>query len=72
LSVMRIENKNNRTSRKEDLDIRMEYTITGKTCVTKYGSKIVITIDVEGEMADRFTPNRFLSKRADLEKEFKN
>ena len=33
-------NKYNRTIRKEDLDIGMEYTITGMKCVTnKFGKK---------------------------------
>ena len=44
-SEMKMENKYNRTIRKEDLDIGTEYTITGMKCVTtKYGIKLVITL----------------------------
>ena len=46
LSEMKIENKYKYlTIRKEELDIGMEYTISGMKCVTtKYENKLVITI----------------------------
>ena len=45
LSKMKMKNKYSWTIRKEDLDIGMEYMITGMKCVTtKYGNKLVITI----------------------------
>ena len=63
LSEMKMENKYNRTGRKEDLDIGMECTITGKKCfTTKYEKKLVIIIDCKGEMIDLFVPKRFDSK----------
>ena len=66
---MKIENKYNRTIRKQDLDIGREFTITGMKCVTtKYGKKIVIIIDFKGEMVELFAPKRFYSKAADIEK----
>ena len=41
---MKMVYKCNRTIRKEDLDIGMEYTITGMKCITtKYGNKLLIT-----------------------------
>ena len=64
-----MENKYNRTIRKEDLDIGMENTIKAmKFVTTKYWSKIVIIIDFKGEMVDLFALKRFNSKAADLEK----
>ena len=69
LSEMEIENKYNRTSRKEDLVIEMGYTITGTKCVTtKYGKKLVIIIDLKGEMGGLFAPKSFDAKSAYLEK----
>ena len=42
-SEMKMKSKYNRTIRKEDLDIGMEYTITRMKCVTnKNGKKLVI------------------------------
>ena len=50
----------------------MEYTIKPiKYITTKYGKKIVITIDFKGEMVYLFAPKRFDSKAAHLEKKFK-
>ena len=67
---MKIVNKYNQTIRKEDLDVGIEYTITGMKCVaTKYGNKVVITIHFKGEMVDLLVPKPFDSKAADLEKE---
>ena len=46
----------------------MEYTITRMKCVTtKYGNKVVITIDFKGEMVNLLAPRHFDSKAADLE-----
>lgn len=72
LREMKVENKYNRTVKKEDLDIGIEYTIKAmKNVVTKYGNKLVIIINFEGEMVDIFAPKRFDSKAADFEKKFK-
>ena len=69
---MKTVNKQNRTIRKEDLDIGMEYTITGMKCVTnKFGKKPAITIHFIGEMVDLFAPKRFDCKAADLIKKLK-
>ena len=69
LSDIKFENKHNRTIRKEDLDIKMEYTIKAMKCVTpKYRKKIIITIDFKGEMAGLFAPKCIDSNAADLEK----
>ena len=39
---MKGENKFNRTVKKEDLDIEMEYAIKGMKClITKYGKKLL-------------------------------
>ena len=65
---MKGENKYNRTVRKENLEIGMEYTIKEiKFVATKYGKKIVIIIDSKGEMVYLFAPKRFNNKAADLE-----
>ena len=49
LSEMKVENKYNRTIRKEDLVIGLEYTIKAmKSATAKYGKKIVIFIDFKG------------------------
>ena len=46
LSEMKTVNKFKWTIRKKDLDIGMEYTIEAIKCVTsKFGNKLVITID---------------------------
>ena len=69
---MQNENGYNRTIRKDNLDIRMEYMITGMKCVrTRNGNKLVITIDFEGEMGWSIAPKRFDSKAADLLKKLK-
>jgi len=69
LSEMKMEKKYNRTTRKEDLDIGMEYTIKEMKCITtKYGKKLVITIDFKAEIVDLFVTKRFDSKAADLQK----
>ena len=64
-------NKYNGTNRKEDLDIGMEYTVTGMKCVTtKHEKKIVIIIDFKCEVIDLFAVKHFGSQAADLEKKF--
>ena len=69
---MKMGNKYNRTIRKEDLDIGMEYRIKAMICVTtKYGKKIVIIIGLKAEMVDLFEPNYFDSKVAGLDKKLK-
>jgi len=46
-----MENKYNRTIRKEDLDIGMECTITGmKYITTEFGKKLVIIIDFKSDL----------------------
>ena len=58
---MEMENKYNRTIRKEDVDIGMQYTITRmKYVTTKYGN-----------ILDLFVPKHFDSKAAEFEKKFK-
>ena len=55
-----MKNKHNRTIRKEDLDIGIEYTITGvEYLATEYGKKVVIIFYFKGEMVDLFAPKRF-------------
>ena len=72
LSEMKMENKYNRNISMEHLDIGMENTIIGMKCVTsKYGKKLVVTIDFKSEIVDLFAPKRFDTKAADLEKQFK-
>jgi len=59
LSEMKMVYKCNRTIRKEDLDIGMEYKITVMKCVTtKDRSKPVIAINFKGEMVDLFSPKQ--------------
>ena len=68
----KMENKYSQTIKKEGLDIGREYTIKGVKCfTTKYGKKIVIIIDLKGEIVDLLAPKRFDSKAADLEKKLK-
>ena len=42
-----------------------------KCVTTKYGKKILIIIDFNGEIFDLFAPKRFDSKAADLKKKLK-
>ena len=69
---MKTKNKDNWITRKEDLDTRMEYTITVmKLVTTKYRKKIAFIIDSKDEMVDLFAPKRFDSKAADFENKLK-
>jgi len=69
---MKIENKYNRTIRKEDLDTRMEYTIkTLKYVTTKYVNKLVITIDFKGEMVIYLSLSILIPKQSILKRNLK-
>ena len=72
LGEMKLDNKYNRTIKKEDLDTGMEYTIKGiKYFTTKYAEHINIIIDFEDKFVDLFVPKHFDSTAADPDKKFK-
>ena len=59
-----MENKYNRTIRKEDLDNGTENAITGTKYVSKkYGNKLVIIISYKDERFDLFSPKCFIPRQ---------
>ena len=69
LSEMKMENKYNRTIRKEDLDSGMEYTIPGMKCIKLNTERNSLSLVIL--MVDLFVPRRVDSKAVDFEKKFK-